>query len=605
MDIKLLLAGFAIFLVIQLLVKRYYEKRQVNLLQEIIRIITALIFAFGAYWILNTYVLNRWVNAPEQEGVIKIEAEAEAKAGEPVKVPAKRDLYKPLNLEIKMDEQAAEGEKIVVVETDLYVANFSNDGGALVSLAYKKHKNKKQQPLQSIHYNAQMKAIERKQAAFLLSFEDKTPTAYECVAQHADADKTTLTFKAAHAGWNIVKSFIFHNDSYVIDAQLSFHPQRENIEPLQPRLVLPMPLMYELKDEQAEIIAWEEHKASLNKYSPANATGLAWYWKAERPLFGAENRYFVHAAIGDAQGFIQRAFVAPTKAYLVRLADNKKTPTAWMMTANPQAVDTAVRQIDAAPREVTICLLEGPTISTAANYTVSFYMGPKTTEALISADARLEELLSFGWFSTICKLLLKLLTYLNDMLGNFGLAIIALTLIIKLLFAPLSMYGRQKMEEQQRYQGSINKIRAKYKNDMVTMQAEIMRFYKEHNISPTASIFGCLPMLIQLVVMFALYRVLNNYIGLYQAPFAGWLNDLSVADPFYVLPVLMGLTMLWHQTLSPMGDSKQRAMMYFMPLIMTAVFINFPAGLVLFWFAQNVLIVAEEYLRKAIFRKSN
>ena len=157
------------------------------------------------------------------------------------------------------------------------------------------------------------------------------------------------------------------------------------------------------------------------------------------------------------------------------------------------------------------------------------------------------------------------------------------------------------MEEYQKYQPTLNRIRTKYKHDLKKQQEEIMKFHQEHNLSPATPMSGCLPMLIQLPILFALYRVLNNYLSLYHAPFFGWMRDLSSKDPYYVLPILMGLTMLWQQKMTPVVDEKQRLMMMFMPIVMTAIFINFPAGLVLYWLTNNVLTVGEDLLRKRIF----
>jgi YidC/Oxa1 family membrane protein insertase len=154
------------------------------------------------------------------------------------------------------------------------------------------------------------------------------------------------------------------------------------------------------------------------------------------------------------------------------------------------------------------------------------------------------------------------------------------------------------MEEYQQYQPTINKIRAKYRQDWQKQQEELMRFYQEHNVSPVMHMVGCLPLLIQMPILLALYRVLHNYLDLYQAPFMGWIVDLSVKDPYYVLPILMGIAMLWQQSMSPVKDDKMRVAMMFMPVVMVVVFLNFPSGLVLYWLVNNVLTIGEDYIRK-------
>lgn len=141
----------------------------------------------------------------------------------------------------------------------------------------------------------------------------------------------------------------------------------------------------------------------------------------------------------------------------------------------------------------------------------------------------------------------------------------------------------------------------KYRHDLSLQHTELMKFYKDHNLSPTTQFLGCLPLLIQMPILFALYRVLNNYLDLYQAPFIGWITDLSSKDPYYVLPILMGLSMLWQQHMTKVADEKQRVMMMFMSIFMTVMFANFPAGLVLYWLMNNIWTIGEDYLRKYFF----
>jgi len=211
-------------------------------------------------------------------------------------------------------------------------------------------------------------------------------------------------------------------------------------------------------------------------------------------------------------------------------------------------------------------------------------------------------LLSFGWLSWICKLLLQLLEFLFKHLGNFGLAIVVLTFLLKLPLLPLTISSRKKMEEYQKFQPTINRIRQKYKNDLKQQQIEIARFHQEHNLSQATPLIGCLPLFIQMPILFSLYRVLGNYLSMYQAPFFGWITDLSAKDPYYILPILMGGTMIWQQQMTPSGDEKQKMMMMFMPIVMVAIFINFPAGLVLYWFVNNFLTVLEDVVRRKFFK---
>ena len=194
----------------------------------------------------------------------------------------------------------------------------------------------------------------------------------------------------------------------------------------------------------------------------------------------------------------------------------------------------------------------------------------------------------------------KLLYWLFGLIGNYGWAIVVMTILLRLPFVPLSIFGRKKMEEYQRFQPTIQRIRQKYKHDLKMQNQELMKFHADHNLSTATPLLGCLPLLIQMPILFALYRVLGNYLDLYQAPFFGWIIDLSAKDPYYVIPVLMGLTMLWQQAITPSGDEKQKVMMYFVSIVMTVLFAGFPVGLVLYWTMNNILTLLEDYFRKYV-----
>jgi YidC/Oxa1 family membrane protein insertase len=133
---------------------------------------------------------------------------------------------------------------------------------------------------------------------------------------------------------------------------------------------------------------------------------------------------------------------------------------------------------------------------------------------------------------------------------------------------------------------------------MQMQHEEIMKYHNEHNLSTATPVLGCLPLLIQVPILFGLYRILWNYLDLYQAPFFGWLVDLSSKDPYYILPALMCITMVWQQMMAPSVDGKQKVMMLFFSIIITVLFISAPAGLVLYWFMNNIITIGEDYLRK-------
>lgn len=237
------------------------------------------------------------------------------------------------------------------------------------------------------------------------------------------------------------------------------------------------------------------------------------------------------------------------------------------------------------------------------------FMGPKQMDLLNAVGKGLGNLIDFGWFDFLARPCLHFMNLIYGVIPNYGLAIIILTIIIKILLWPLGTKSYKSMNEMKRIQPLMAEIREKYKNDKTKQNQEVMNLYRTYKVNPMG---GCLPMVLQIPVFFALYRMLYEAIELRHAPFIGWINDLSAPDrlfnfgftvplmePPYGIPVLtliMGATMFLQQKMSPpMGDPAQAKMMMLMPVVFTFIFINFSSGLVLYWLVNNVLSIAQQY----------
>ena len=248
-----------------------------------------------------------------------------------------------------------------------------------------------------------------------------------------------------------------------------------------------------------------------------------------------------------------------------------------------------------------------PSERVSSSYTL--YLGPRELGILKQLGKNLERAISFGWTDIIAKPLLYLLRFFNQYINNYGVSIILLTILIKILFWPLTHKSYKSMKEMQKLQPRMAKIREKYKNNKAQLNKEMMGLYKTYKVNPMG---GCLPMIIQLPVFFALFRILGSAIELRQAPFMLWIKDLSAPDrlfnfpfsipfmePPYGIPVLtllMGASMFLQQKMTPTpGDPMQAKIMMFLPLIFTFMFINFPSGLVLYWFVNNILSIGQQY----------
>lgn len=229
------------------------------------------------------------------------------------------------------------------------------------------------------------------------------------------------------------------------------------------------------------------------------------------------------------------------------------------------------------------------------------YAGPKSIDTLKKENLALEHIVDFGFFSIIARPIFWLLKHINGFVGNYGWSIIILTILLRVPFIPLLNKSQKSMKKLQQLQPKMAELKEKYKKDQQRMQKEMMELYKKYKVNPMG---GCLPMLLQIPFFFALYKVLLVAVELRGAPFMLWIHDLSAKDPYYVLPIVMGITMLLQQKMTPTSaDPKQAKIMMFMPIIFTFMFLNFSSGLVLYWLMSNVLSIIQQFFVNAKAKK--
>ena len=232
---------------------------------------------------------------------------------------------------------------------------------------------------------------------------------------------------------------------------------------------------------------------------------------------------------------------------------------------------------------------------------VKFFVGPKHFESLRQADPDLVRGIWFGMFAFLCVPLLSALNWVNGFVGNYGWSIIVLTVIINAAMFPLRHKSNVSMRKMQEIQPQVKAIQDRYSKLSMTdpgrqkMNTELMELYRQRGVNPAS---GCVPMLLTFPVLLAFYSLLSEAIELRGAPFIWWITDLAAADPYYVTPILMGASQVLQQKMMPMtgADPVQQKMMLFMPIIFTFLFLTSPAGLALYWFASNVLVIAQQVL---------
>ncbi len=455
----------------------------------------------------------------------------------------------------------------ITVETAKYRATLSSSGARLTAFELKDYRSTADPQsalVQLINSESLRYATLRTVGTEGFSLPSDSP--YEIDFQNdfieLEEGKTQeLRFRSVTAsGLEVVKTFIFKDGHYSIDLSTSI------------RNLGPGPLTGGL--DLALVKYWDDDE-ERDAYSFAGPATLAddkvdevkvKKLKDEAPVYGKEavwtsiqSKYFIDviAPLGDS--FEQ-----------IRLSrDNDRiqnTIKSTLLTLQPGAA----KQLD-----------------------YFLFFGPKDIEILKAEGHKLDKTIDFGFFEILSKPLLYVLIFFYGFLKNYGLAIILLTIIIKILFWPLTHKSYASMKAMQKLQPEMQKVRERFKSDKERLNKELMGLYKKHRVNPMG---GCLPMLVQIPVFFALYKVLLGSIALRHAPFAMWLTDLSAKDPYYITPVLMGISMFVQQKLTPTtADPMQAKIMTFLPVVFTFMFLNFPSGLVIYWLVNNLLTIVQQY----------
>lgn len=241
-----------------------------------------------------------------------------------------------------------------------------------------------------------------------------------------------------------------------------------------------------------------------------------------------------------------------------------------------------------APTEV---IADGASLTTSSQ----LWTGPKLQHQMEKVAPNLDLTVDYGWAWFIAKPLFSLLQFIQNIVSNWGLAIIGVTIVVKAILYPLTKAQYTSMAKMRMLQPRMQELRERFGDDRQRMSQEMMKMYKEEKVNPLG---GCLPILLQMPIFIALYWTFMEAVGLRHAPFFAWIQDLSAQDPYYILPLLMGGSMFLLQKMSPtpVADPTQQKIMMFMPVIFTVFFLWFPAGLVLYWLVSNVITIIQQQL---------
>jgi len=468
----------------------------------------------------------------------------------------------------KMETGKVEG-KDIDIETPLYSATFSTRGAALKSFTLKNYRQDIEKDSGLIEL---IEVREGMDYPLTVSFPNSsidipTDVVYESDRESVDmtmqAEKERLVFSWSYPGEiEIEKIYTFYPDKYTFDLEvkvrnLSDHALRENALLTWNRYIDPEGKKDRYSHEGPVSYIKEDFiSEKVKKLGEKKFLGPDVSWG------GFENKYFLAAMI-------------PEQPSLTGLVVSKDA------------------------RELVSTSLEGPKLVIPSNQSGIFryilYLGPKDYDLLKAENVGLENAINYGsWIKWLAIPLMTILKFIYQYVHNYGIAIIILTTLVKLLFWPLGNISYRSMREMQKLQPQMAKLREKYSDDKARLQQETMALYKVHKVNPMG---GCLPMVIQIPVFFGLYRALLYSIELRHSEFFFWIQDLSAKDPYYITPIIMGATMFLQQKMSPTpgGNEMQAKMMMWMPVIFTFLFLNFPSGLVIYWLFNNLLSIGQQY----------
>ena len=477
--------------------------------------------------------------------------------------------------------------RTISVSTPLYNIAISEYGAAVKKFELKNYKktNETGSPLKQL--------VPEQLASGTLFFElegQSVPGLKEAVyTAKIDTNETSFfegektiefTFETPQ-GIVVKKIFTFKADSYMIDCDIVF--QNGSAMPLNDSLVISTPGFYDEATKKRSRFAFEGPVVLIDdEYTAIKPDDI-------------EDKNTYHGKI-DWIGYSERYFMT---AVMPKKKDDGSAndARAKLSYINDRVTNDYIQKMDR--------LDPGQQRS----YSFVFYMGPKSQKILGQYDNSLKNAINFGFFNVIAKPLLITMNVIYGVIPNYGIAIILLTILIKLIFWPLGTKSYKSMNKMKKVQPLMMEIREKYKGDKQKMNQETMALYKTYKVNPAS---GCLPLLVQMPIFFALYRMLYQAIELRHAPFIGWISDLSAPDRLFefnfaipmmqaphgipMLTLLMGASFLLQQKMTPTtGDPMQAKMMMLMPIFMTVLFINFPAGLVLYMFVNNIISMGQQY----------
>jgi YidC/Oxa1 family membrane protein insertase len=479
----------------------------------------------------------------------------------------------------------------IKVETDLFIATFTNQGAGLKSFVLKRYNDDKFEPLDLVSKNVEKHGY----YPFYFSPFEKQPLYKELnkalyhyegetdVVNISPGQNREVSFKYAQQqnGVTVFKKFVFSGDSYMF---------RVEYQVIKDGKLLNAPVVFgpDLENNISEDRAMQA-PLKIGAYNGDEIEDIDF----RKQKFQPTKRVKIDIAQGALNGFYHWAAYETTYfAAIFRLGQNDTNIKYYVVKERGEEDKLNF---------YSYMILSNPG---------SVYMGPKDEEILKSIDSvfpDINNVVEYGWFGSIAKVMLKGINFVHKFVPNWGWAIVIFTLFLKIILFPLTYSSSVSMARMQTLQPKMKAIKKKYRDQKDPeqrrqMNQEMMDLYKTEKINPMG---GCLPMLLQLPILFGLFRLLAVSISVRHEPWILWITDLSIKDPYYILPILMGITQIIVQKMTPSsGDATQQKMMYIMPVIIVIFVINLPSGLTLYWFVSNLLQIGQQrIINEKIYKK--
>ncbi|MGB8711634.1 MAG: membrane protein insertase YidC [Onishia taeanensis] len=459
---------------------------------------------------------------------------------------------------------------LVAVTTDVLDVRIDPQGGDIVYAALLDHKltNTSDQPFVLLSDNANRSFV-AKSGLQLEGHEGRigfTPSQTDYRLSEGD-DSVVVELSATVNGVDVTKRLTFQRDTYAVKVNYFLNNDRE--EPVSARFIGQL--------------------ARDNSADPSTGSGMGMKSFLGAAYSSPENHYqkvdFEEIQNGSFNNRdVEGGWVAMIQHYFT---------TAWAPQQSQQNLYYAATD----SRGRNVAAFAGPLQTLApggeADLGATVYMGPKVQERLEAVAPHLELTVDFGWLWFLANPLFWLLDHIHDLLGNWGWSIVVLTMLVKLALFPLSAKAYKSMARMRKLGPEMQRLKEQFGDDRQKMSQEMMKFYQKEKINPLG---GCLPIVIQMPVFIALYWMLMESVELRHAPFMFWVQDLSVKDPYFILPILMGASMFVQQLLNPTPpDPTQAKIMKMLPVIFTFFFLWFPAGLVVYWVVNNSISILQQW----------